>query len=324
VALSISNLKKHLSVKPITLSFSVSALLFTSTIFVSAKANSNENFKHILPSIQYLLSEESCGVLAIDGVTANGNQGSNIPSNVLDKDISTRWSSDAANTNVLPFGVGILTLELRTTSYSVESSTDNINWVEIIPPTSSQISSESILQENSINNTSARYIRIIGTGNSVDGVFNSAFTSITEVELNGCGILEEPSNFISPPPVLGSSDSDPDFGLDPNLEPWENFNLTDWALDAPNADTDGLSARTSDEDFINGNLFSGSEPFFFTAADGGMVFKSPVNGARTSNNTSFPRSELREMLRQYPHIGWWAKWQFKSDNASKPSDCQWV
>ena len=28
-----------------------------------------------------------------------------------------------------------------------------------------------------------------------------------------------------------------------------------------------------------------------------MVFRSPIGGARTSNNTSFPRSELREMLR---------------------------
>jgi len=88
------------------------------------------------------------------------------------------------------------------------------------------------------------------------------------------------------------------FGLDPSLPPWENFDLTDWALDAPNADPeDGLSARTSDRDFSNGELFSGSEAFFYTGADGGMVFKSPVGGARTSANTSFPRSELREMLR---------------------------
>jgi len=98
--------------------------------------------------------------------------------------------------------------------------------------------------------------------------------------------------------ILSSDNIEPDFGLDPNLEPWENFDLSDWALDAPNADPeDNLSARTSDEDFINGDLFPGSEPFFFTGEDGGMVFKSPVNGFKTSTNTSFPRSELREMLR---------------------------
>ena len=91
---------------------------------------------------------------------------------------------------------------------------------------------------------------------------------------------------------------EPDFGLDPNSPPWENFDLSDWALDAPNADPeDGLSARTDDRDFIAGNLFPGSEPFFYTGLDGGMVFKSTMDGARTSSNTSFARSELREMLR---------------------------
>ena len=97
--------------------------------------------------------------------------------------------------------------------------------------------------------------------------------------------------------ISGGSD-EIDFGLNPNNEPWENFDLSDWALDAPNADPDdGLSARTSDRDFIEGDLFPGSEPFFFTGSDGAMVFRSPVDGARTSSNTSFPRSELREMLR---------------------------
>jgi len=89
-----------------------------------------------------------------------------------------------------------------------------------------------------------------------------------------------------------------DFGLNPNLEPWQNFDLRDWALDAPNRDPeDNLSARTSDRDFANGDLFPGSDPYFFTGPDGAMVFKSPIGGARTSSNTSFPRSELREMLR---------------------------
>ncbi|RVU86675.1 hypothetical protein EOL70_02685 [Leucothrix sargassi] len=93
--------------------------------------------------------------------------------------------------------------------------------------------------------------------------------------------------------------TDGGFGLDPNAEPWENFDLTGWALDAPNVDpSDGLSARTSDEDFANGELFPGSEPYFYTGFDGAMVFKSIVGGAKTSANTSYPRSELREMLRK--------------------------
>ncbi|MCL4148198.1 UNVERIFIED_CONTAM: hypothetical protein GTU68_055063, partial [Idotea baltica] len=37
--------------------------------------------------------------------------------------------------------------------------------------------------------------------------------------------------------------------------------------------------------------------YFYTADDGGMVFKCPVAGFKTSINTSYTRVELREMLR---------------------------
>ena len=101
------------------------------------------------------------------------------------------------------------------------------------------------------------------------------------------------------------------FGVSPDVQPWENYDLSDWALDTPNADNgplitaagnefgngDNLSARTQDFHFIAGELFPGAEPFFFTGSDGAMVFKSTIAGARTSQNTSFVRSELREMLR---------------------------
>jgi poly(beta-D-mannuronate) lyase len=40
-----------------------------------------------------------------------------------------------------------------------------------------------------------------------------------------------------------------------------------------------------------------NDTYFFTAADGGMVFKCPVDGFKTSANTSYARVELREMLR---------------------------
>ncbi len=101
------------------------------------------------------------------------------------------------------------------------------------------------------------------------------------------------------------------FDVNPDSQPWENYDLNDWALDAPNPDNgpittaagnvfgngDGFSARTQDFNFVAGELFPGSEPFFFTGSDGAMVFKSTIAGSRTSQNTSFVRSELREMLR---------------------------
>jgi len=88
-----------------------------------------------------------------------------------------------------------------------------------------------------------------------------------------------------------------DFGLDASLEPWENFDLSDWVIDTPAFDTDGLALRHGElewDDLIN----SDSRPFFFTHTDGGMRFVSTVGGAKTSQNTRFSRSELREMLRR--------------------------
>jgi len=124
-------------------------------------------------------------------------------------------------------------------------------------------------------------------------------TFISLVSLVGCGGESIDTLSLSPssPDIIETVSGD--FGLDPNAEPWENFDLTDWALDAPNADPeDNLSARTTDADFADGNLFDGSDEFFYTdPSDGAMVFKSIIGGARTSSNTSFPRSELREMLR---------------------------
>ena len=65
---------------------------------------------------------------------------------------------------------------------------------------------------------------------------------------------------------------------------------------------DGAQAGSSAHDkfFIGERGSSNSEPsspYFFTSTDGGMVFKSPVDGGRTSSGSRFPRSELREYAR---------------------------
>lgn len=93
----------------------------------------------------------------------------------------------------------------------------------------------------------------------------------------------------------------PGGGLDPNLEPWENFDLTDWSIDTPAPrPSDMCRAVRSDEDEWDEFRSSTSSPYFFTHSDGGMRFVSPVGGATTNSscNSGFPRCELREMLRR--------------------------
>lgn len=78
--------------------------------------------------------------------------------------------------------------------------------------------------------------------------------------------------------------------------PSDNFDLLDWSLTLPTDLNKDLKADTIYEN----PLSSGFElkPLFYTADDGGMVFASPNMGAKTSKNTKYARTELREMLRR--------------------------
>ena len=102
-----------------------------------------------------------------------------------------------------------------------------------------------------------------------------------------------------------SGGGDPQFGLSPNLQPWENFDLSRWALDSPEGrSSNECQSRRIDEDEWDDIPGTDTEDYFFTHSDGGMRFVSPVGGATTNSscNSGFPRSELREMLRSNTSI----------------------
>jgi hypothetical protein len=84
--------------------------------------------------------------------------------------------------------------------------------------------------------------------------------------------------------------------LDPAKKPGENFDLLDWSVALP---TDLNKDQKADIVYERA-LADGFElkPLFYTAEDGGMVFACPNEGAKTSSNTKYARTELREMLRR--------------------------
>ena len=100
------------------------------------------------------------------------------------------------------------------------------------------------------------------------------------------------------PVTVGAGD--PREGLDPALPPSGNFDLLTWRLDTPVVDpSDGDSASISERELDAGYILAsgGDQGGFETAADGGLRFTVSPNGPTTSGS-SFPRSELREMLRR--------------------------
>lgn len=86
--------------------------------------------------------------------------------------------------------------------------------------------------------------------------------------------------------------------LNANNPPSDNFELEDWKLQIP-VDSNGNFSGSDSDQIDEWDLSDGHESaFFFTGADGGMVLRAPPQGATTSANTVYTRTELREMLRR--------------------------
>lgn len=149
----------------------------------------------------------------------------------------------------------------RSYSYDVEVSKDKETWTSVV---ADQITNAFTTRSEfvEISEHSAQYIKIIPKGSNVDNTNN-----IVEVEAFGC--LEDISSTIE---------------------------LTDWYLSIPVDEASSSKAESIYESRLNNNYFNAE--FFFLSNDGGLVFRSPIEGTKTSTNTKYTRTELREMLRR--------------------------
>ena len=217
------------------------------------------------------------------------------PLNAVDDDFSvaSRWQSEGdAKAITLDLGsrhlvkdVGIAWFDgdERIASFSVLLSEDGDTFRSSLVDQNSSGETDSF-EYYEVSSEIARYVRIEGYGNSV-----SAENAILEATVFGCTLDTET-------PVSEVSNVNPgDFGLNPSLPPGSNFELLSWKLNTPGDDDgNGLSDTASETDLDNGFV----DQYFYTGPDGGMVFKSTIAGAKTSANSTYTRSELREMLRR--------------------------
>ncbi|MGD0059075.1 MAG: putative Ig domain-containing protein [Verrucomicrobiia bacterium] len=105
------------------------------------------------------------------------------------------------------------------------------------------------------------------------------------------------STFVSVLSVLLCLTGATAWALNPNLPPGSNFNLNNWYIQFP-TDNGSLTCSAGDVDSATTTqLIDGytNAPYFYTGTDGAMVFWAPINGATTSGS-SYPRSELRELI----------------------------
>ncbi|CAH0525394.1 polysaccharide lyase family 7 protein [Vibrio hippocampi] len=236
---------------------------------------------------------------AIDGSTAWASRwkASNGDSENLELDLGSVQSiTDVA----VAWGKG----DDRTHRFEIRTLADESSnsWTKVYSGTSSGLSET--YENYDVTDIDARWVRIKIFENS-DG---DEYTNIKEVRIYG-GESTDPGN------------GDNDYGLDASQPPSYNFDLWDWYLSVP-TDTDGSGTADSiKEDALNNGYES---QYFYTADDGGMVFECTVGGYKTSSNTSYTRTELREMLRRGDtSVGTSSaenNWAFSSIPSSSQSD----
>lgn len=235
-------------------------------------------------------------LINVVAATDNGQSGAgNGPAGAIDDNLdpASRWASPGdAMTITFDLGerhlvreVGIAWFEgdQRIASFSIFSSVDGVDFESLLADQQSSGTTSSF-ERYDTPDTPAQYIRIENFGNSLN-----TDNAIIEGTAFGCTLDTATAVFEN-----GSVDV-ADFALNPALAPGSNFELISWALDTPaDLDGNGRSDRASESNLNNGF----TDGFFFTGPAGGMVFRSTIGGAKTSTNTSFTRSELREMLRR--------------------------
>ncbi|TNJ62313.1 DNRLRE domain-containing protein [Paenibacillus hemerocallicola] len=123
--------------------------------------------------------------LPVSAVTASGDDG-NVPANTIDDDLDTRWSA-LGDGQWIAFDLGsartVRSVSLawyrgkeRTSSFDIDVSADGASWTNVYSGSSSGLSEE--LENYGTGDHSARYVRIVGHGNS-----QNLFNSITEARV---------------------------------------------------------------------------------------------------------------------------------------------
>lgn len=131
--------------------------------------------------------------LSISTVTASNSESPNVPDNIIDNNLDTRWSSEG-DAQWIQFDLNKVSFlsyielafhegDTRQSYFDVQASVDNTNWNTLLRNQSScGYSSDNQIYEIASDHTSTAYsyIRVIGNGNSINN-----WNSYTEFKVYG-------------------------------------------------------------------------------------------------------------------------------------------
>jgi hypothetical protein len=234
-------------------------------------AGENESTDNVIEDI-------SCNVsypLDISNILANAESQHVIELADKDKTRASAWSAPSLQSN--------LTIELKQAAlvksmvitwknhtvahlFNIFTSKDTKHW-QLVNNVSSNSTQKLIpevidLTNNGNSPTTAGFIKVELEGDNL-----SQPSEILEIEVFGC-----------------------------QQDVHHTIELIDWYLSVPtDVDNNGKSDSIKENDLAEGYY----DPRFFSLSDdGGIVFSTSVTGHKTSSNTKYVRTELREMLRR--------------------------
>lgn len=145
--------------------------------------------------------------LPVSSVSANGNDG-NVPQNVLDNNLNTRWSNlgigswilmDLGSTDTIcSVDIAWYSGNQRTSSFVISTSTDGSSFSTVFSGTSSGTTLNS--EKYTFSSTDARYVRVTVNGNSQNN-----WASITELDVFGTSSVPSGAYHYSPSLSLSGS-----------------------------------------------------------------------------------------------------------------------
>lgn len=209
--------------------------------------------------------------LPVTEAVASADDG-NVAANALDKDFGTRWSAKGDGVWIrFDLGsaqpVGSVSLawhkgDTRQDRFDVQLSDDGSAWTTVLANRNSSGSSLQ-LENHDFADKPARYVRVVGHGNTENG-----WNSITEATVNGAD---------------GGGGGECRY-------PADVLNLTNWYIGLP-IGSGGKPTNVEQPALATYSI----DPWFRATPDCAAVqFRAAVNGVTTSGS-KYPRSELREM-----------------------------
>ncbi|MBN4000318.1 polysaccharide lyase family 7 protein [Nostoc sp. LPT] len=237
-------------------------------------------------------------VVSFSDATATSTSGSFVADNAIDKNKNTHWEADTDGASITArFGscqrVDDLVLNWYGTNkytYSVQLSKNNgATWTTVVSKTSGKGNKNA----QNVTDQAANAIKVVGDTDSrlrIDELKVNSLGSTNGCTSSGTSNTSNGENSGTSNPSTGEVSGG-------NAQyPADVLDLSKWKLTLPiSLNSPPNSNKATEIKQPQLKTYTNSEYFRLNAAKNGVLLKAIAGGARTSTNTAYPRSELREM-----------------------------